>query len=165
MERKPPVMSAISVQVSPATSKAITARRPTPARRSAGGPSAAGRRIRASCSSELRRAHDLAERLVALAEEQGVPLQRALARRARGTALFFLGRFADATAALDDGSAIDDAVAAWEDPAHLLISAERAGVVCRLYSAWALWFLGFPDRALHRVEAGLHPQPKASARF
>ena len=28
-------------------------------------------------------------------------------------------------------------------------------MVCRLYSAWALWFLGFPDRALERVEAGL----------
>ena len=31
---------------------------------------------------ELQRAHDLAERLVALAEEQGTPLRRALARRA-----------------------------------------------------------------------------------
>ena len=28
-------------------------------------------------------------------------------------------------------------------------------MVCRLYSAWALWFLGFPDRALERIEAGL----------
>ena len=104
---------------------------------------------------ELQRAHDLAERLVGLAEEQGAPLRRALARRARGTTLFFLGRFADATAALDEGIAIDDAVAAWEDPADLLLYTERAGVVCRLYSAWALWFLGFPDRALERVEAGL----------
>ena len=86
---------------------------------------------------ELQRAHDLAERLVALAEEQGAPLRRALARRALGTTLFFLGRFADAMAALDEGIAIDDAVAAWEDPAHLLLYTERAGVVCRLYSAWA----------------------------
>ena len=77
---------------------------------------------------ELQRAHDLAERLVALAEEQGTPLRRALARRALGTTLFFLGRFADATAALDEGIAIDDAVAAWEDPAHLLLYTERAGV-------------------------------------
>jgi predicted ATPase len=104
---------------------------------------------------ELRRAHDLSARLAALAQEEGVPIPRALARRARGTALFYLGRFADATAALDDGIAIDDTVAAWEDPAHLLLYTERAGVVCRLYSAWALWFLGFPDRALERVEAGL----------
>jgi tetratricopeptide (TPR) repeat protein len=94
---------------------------------------------------EPERVYDLAERLVVLAEEQGAPLRRALARRARGTALFLLGRFADATAALDEGIAIDDAVAAWEDPAHLLLYTERAGVVCRLYSAWTLWFLGYPD--------------------
>jgi class 3 adenylate cyclase/predicted ATPase len=104
---------------------------------------------------ELQRAHDLAERLVVLGKEQGAPLRRALSRRALGTTLYFLGRFAESTAALDEGIAIDDAVAAWEDPAHLLLYTERAGVVCRLYSAWALWFLGFPDRALERVEAGL----------
>jgi hypothetical protein len=103
---------------------------------------------------ELQRAHGLAERLVVLAEEQAVPLRRALAQRVLGTTLFFLGRFADATAALDEGVAIDDAVATWEDPAHFLPT-ERAGVVCRLYSAWVLWFQGFPDRALARVETGL----------
>jgi hypothetical protein len=38
---------------------------------------------------ELRQAHDLAQRLVVLAEEQGTPVHRALARRARGTAFVF----------------------------------------------------------------------------
>ena len=104
---------------------------------------------------ELQRAHDLSARLVTLAEEQGTPVRRALARRARGTTLVLLGRFADAEAALKEGIAIDDAVAEWEDPAHLLLYTERAGVVCRLHSAWAFWFLGFPDRALDSIEAGL----------
>ena len=104
---------------------------------------------------ELRLAHDLSARLVALAEEQGEPICRALARRALGTSLFSLGQFADATAALDEGVAIDDAVAGWDDPAHLLLYTERAGVACRLFSARVLWFLGFPDRALETVEAGL----------
>ena len=105
---------------------------------------------------EYRRAHDLAERLVALADEQGVPLRRALARRARGTVLFFLGRFADAAAALDEGIAIDDAVGAWEERrADLLLHTERAAVACRLYSAETLWFLGFPDGARERIEGGL----------
>jgi predicted ATPase len=45
---------------------------------------------------ELQRAFDLAERLIVLAEEQGELLRRALARRARGTTLLLLGRFADA---------------------------------------------------------------------
>jgi class 3 adenylate cyclase/predicted ATPase len=104
---------------------------------------------------ELQRAYDLAVRLVALAEEQGAPLRRALARRALGTSLFYFGRFAEAASELNQGIAIDDAVAAWEDPAHLLLYTERAAVVSRLYSAWALWFLGFPDRALNMMEAGL----------
>jgi hypothetical protein len=43
----------------------------------------------------------------------------------------------------------------WEDPAHLLLYTERAGVVCRLYSAWALWYLGFPDGARQKIEDGL----------
>jgi class 3 adenylate cyclase/predicted ATPase len=104
---------------------------------------------------ELQRAHDLAERLVVLADTQGAPLRRALARRALGTALFFLGRFADATAALDEGIAIDDAVAGWEDyRSDLVLYTERASVAGRLYSAWALWFLGFPDRAVGTMEAG-----------
>jgi class 3 adenylate cyclase/predicted ATPase len=104
---------------------------------------------------ELQRARDLAERLVTLAEEQGTPIHRALARRARGATLFYLGHFGDAAAAVSEGIAIDDAIADWGDPAHLLLYTERAGVVCRLYSAWALWYLGFPDRALQEVEAGI----------
>jgi class 3 adenylate cyclase/predicted ATPase len=103
---------------------------------------------------ELRRAHELAERLVVLAEEQGVPLRRALARRALGSTLYVLGRFGDAAPILDEGIAIDNA--AWQDyRADLLLHTEHAGVVCRMYSAWTLWFRGFPDRALTTMEAAL----------
>jgi predicted ATPase len=105
---------------------------------------------------ELQQAHELSERLVILAEEQGPPLHRALARRALGPTLFYLGRFADAAAVLDEGIAIDDAVESLDgDRANLLLHTERAGVSCRLLSGRALWFLGFPDRALRMVEAGL----------
>ena len=103
---------------------------------------------------ELRQVYELAERLVVLGDEQGTPVRRALARRTQGTALFLLGRFADATAPLNEAISMDDAVGAWEDPAHLLLYTERAGVVCRLYSAWNLWFLGFPDRALEWSKPG-----------
>jgi tetratricopeptide (TPR) repeat protein len=103
---------------------------------------------------ELQRAHDLAAQLVALADKQE-EIRRALARRALGATLFFLGRFADASRELNEGIAIDDAVAAWENPAHILLYTDRAGVACRLYSAWALWFCGFPDAAVERMEAGL----------
>jgi predicted ATPase len=104
---------------------------------------------------ELTRAHDLAERLVGLAEEEGRPIHRALAKRALGTTLFFLGRLTDASRELDAAIAIDDAVGAWEDPAHVVRYTERAGVVCRLYSAPIAWLLGFPDRALESTETAL----------
>ena len=105
---------------------------------------------------ELQQAHELSERLVQLAEEEGTPLHRALAQRALGATLYYLGRFADAAAVLDEGIAIDDAVSALDGHrADLLLHTERAGVVCRLLSGRALWFLGFPDRALERIEAGL----------
>jgi class 3 adenylate cyclase/predicted ATPase len=105
---------------------------------------------------ELQQAHDLSERLAKFAEEQGAPLHRALARRALGPALFYLGRFGDAAAVLDEATVIDDAVAALGGRrADLLLHTESAGVSCRLLSGRALWFLGFPDRALKRVEAGL----------
>jgi tetratricopeptide (TPR) repeat protein len=80
---------------------------------------------------ELQQAHDLADRLVVLADEQEAPLRRALARRARGATMLYLGRFADALMVLDEGIATDDAIGAWEDPAHLLLYTERAGVICR----------------------------------
>jgi class 3 adenylate cyclase/predicted ATPase len=103
---------------------------------------------------EYQRAYDLAVRLVMLADEQE-ETRRALARRALGATLFFFGRLADAAKAVNEGIAIDDAVAAWKNPAHLLLYTERAGVACRLYSAWTLWYLGFPDAALQKVETGL----------
>jgi predicted ATPase len=103
---------------------------------------------------EYQRAYDLATQLVMLADEQE-DTRRALARRAVAASLFFLGRFADAANAANEGITIDDALATREDSAHLLLYTDSAAVVCRLYSAWTLWYLGFPDSALQKVEAGL----------
>ena len=105
---------------------------------------------------KYQRAQDLAERLVVLAEEEGGPLRRAVARRALGSTLFFLGRFADAAAAVNEGIAIDDAIKAVDDHRiDLLQHTERAGVVCRQYSSWILWLFGFPDGALEAMEVAL----------
>jgi predicted ATPase len=103
---------------------------------------------------ELQRAHDLAASLVKIAEEQD-DIRRGLARRALAGTKFFLGQFTDAAATANEAIAIDDAVAAWDDPAPLVLYYERAAVVGRLYLAWTLWYLGFPDSALQTVEAGL----------
>jgi class 3 adenylate cyclase/predicted ATPase len=119
---------------------------------------------------QLQRAQELSERLVALADAQEIPLHRALARRTLGTSLFFLGRFTDAATVLNKGIEIDDAIAAWEDRAHVLLYTERASVGCRMNSARILWLFGFSDRASDVMEAALalcqripHPYSLASA--
>src|SRR5262245_29267362 len=80
---------------------------------------------------ELQRAHDLAASLVKIAEEQD-DIRRGLARRALAGTKFFLSQFADAAATANEAVAIDDAVAAWEDPASLVLYNERPAVVGRL---------------------------------
>jgi len=105
---------------------------------------------------ELRRAHDLAERLVVLAEEEGQPLRRAHAHRALGPTLFYLGRLIEASEQVDRGVALESAVEGLDDHlAHARLHGEHPGVICRGYSAWSLWFRGFPDRALETVGAML----------
>jgi class 3 adenylate cyclase/predicted ATPase len=105
---------------------------------------------------EMQRAHDLAVRISAQAEEHQGPLQRALAHRAFGTTLFFLGRFAESLDETDRAIAIDDALdGADSDRTHLFLYGERPGLISRLYAGWASWFLGFPDRAVARFDDAL----------
>jgi predicted ATPase len=99
---------------------------------------------------QLQKALDLSDRISARAEE---PLQHALSHRARGSTLFFLGRFAEALVETDQAIAIDDALkAADNERTHLFLYGERPGIQSRLYAGWALWFLGFPDRAAARFD-------------
>jgi hypothetical protein len=89
-----------------------------------------------------------------------------VARRALGSTLFFLGRFADASREVNEGIAIDDAIGAMDDHrSDLLLHTERAGVVCRQYSAWTDWILGFPDRALKTMQVTLALSQRLSHPF
>jgi class 3 adenylate cyclase/predicted ATPase len=105
---------------------------------------------------EFRRAHDLAERLVVLADEERALLRRAHACRALGSTLFFIGRLADAFQQFGRGIKLDGAVEdLGQHRAHALLHGEHPGVFCRMYQAWALWHLGYPDQALEMVNSAL----------
>jgi predicted ATPase len=105
---------------------------------------------------ELLTGGDLAERLVVLAEEQGALLHRALAHRALGSTLFFLGRLGEAREQLDQAIAIDEAAAASGNRrAYISLYSDSPGVIGRLHLSCIQWLLGFPDRALATLEAGL----------
>ena len=117
---------------------------------------------------QLKRALDLADRISARAEG---PLQRALAHRARGSTLFFLGRFAEALDETGQAIVIDDALEGGDNErTHLFLYGERPGIQSRLYAGWALWFLGFPDRAAAHFDTAIalaeklaHPHTLAMA--
>jgi predicted ATPase len=105
---------------------------------------------------QLQRVQALAVRIAALAEERKGPVEKALAHRALASTRFFLGHFSEALDEADRAIAIDDAmVASGSDGAHLFLYGERPGIVSRLYSGWALWFLGFADRAVGRFDEAL----------
>src|SRR5262249_30435226 len=36
--------------------------------------------------------------------------------------------------------------------AHVFLYGEDSGVVCHSHAAWTLWFLGYPDQALARID-------------
>jgi tetratricopeptide (TPR) repeat protein len=105
---------------------------------------------------EMQRAHDLAVRISAQAAAHEGPLHHALAHRALGSTLFFLGRFAESLDETDQAVAIDDALEGSDgERTQLFLYGERPGIIARLYGGWALWFLGFPDRAVARFDAAI----------
>jgi class 3 adenylate cyclase/predicted ATPase len=105
---------------------------------------------------ELQRTQALAVRIAALADDRKGPLETALAHRAIASTQFFLGNFAQALDEADQAIAIADSMEASDSGrANLFLYGERPGIVSRLYSGWALWFLGFADRAVGRFDEAL----------
>jgi len=101
---------------------------------------------------ELQTARELAEQCVRLARNAQVPGLLTTAYFTLGMVLFYLGEGAAAQAALEQGSK-------WYDPQDHGFLASRygqdPGVICLAYGALALWFLGYPDRALRTLHDAL----------
>jgi len=92
----------------------------------------------------LGEAHILAEQLRDAAKNTDNPMQRVLAQQAIGFTLFAHGKFDAAHAELERGlSMCESNEGAYVDP-----SAQDPRVHMRCYDGLALWFLGYPDRAL-----------------
>jgi predicted ATPase len=95
--------------------------------------------------AEYQTAHALGEQLLTLAQQAQDPAMLGVAHRPLGSTLFFLGTPASAQIHFAQGIAL-------YDPTHHRPSAflygEDAGVTCRSYAAWTLWYLGYPDQGL-----------------
>jgi predicted ATPase len=92
----------------------------------------------------LLKAQELSAELVALADAQGDDTRRALAHRAQGGSLFYRGEFESAWESLRQQIDLWDVDKA---RAEILVYGEDPSVLCRVYGAYVLWFLGYPDKS------------------
>jgi predicted ATPase len=104
-------------------------------------------------AGEYQTAHGLAEQLLSLAHRQQAPTSRLLAAHYYlGMTSFFLGELAVSR------EHTEQAIALYDPQIHnpqVSGAAQDLGVDCRVYAAIALWFLGYPDQALKRIQEAL----------
>jgi DNA-binding SARP family transcriptional activator/predicted ATPase len=97
-------------------------------------------------------ARDIAEQLIALAEQEDEPSFFLQAHEALGSTLFYLGELSKARAHLEKGIELYDAE---QHQAHAFLYGQDPGVACMSYLALTLWSLGFPDQAMKWKEESI----------
>ena len=101
---------------------------------------------------DLKRAHALGEELLGLFEQQREPVVYVEGHYVLGVACFWLGRFEESRAHLEQ------ALASY-DPrlrhTHISLYAQDPKAVCLCRLAWTLWYLGCPGPAIARLDEAL----------
>src|SRR5262249_31590924 len=92
-------------------------------------------------------ARALGEQLLTLAQQAQDSALLLAAHRALGMTLFYSGAVATAHTHCVQGMTLYDPQ---QHRTMALIHGENAGVICRSYTAWTLWLLGYPDQARTR---------------
>jgi predicted ATPase len=102
---------------------------------------------------ELQTARALGEQLLTLGQQtqDSTPMLPA-AHRALGSTLFFLGAVATAHTHFAQGIALYDPK---QHRASAFLHGEDAGVACRSYAAWTLWYLGYPAQGRRQMDEAL----------
>jgi predicted ATPase len=103
---------------------------------------------------ELPRVREVAEHLSRLADTTGDTATRLGAYNVSGVALFYGGDFAPALDSLERGMAVYDPERHGATRSSVR-TGDEVGVSCWLHAAWALWMLGYPDRAATRMRQAL----------
>jgi class 3 adenylate cyclase/predicted ATPase len=110
----------------------------------------------------LPEVQELSAELLSLVDSQGDKTRRALALRAQGCTLFFRGELELA------GESFGRAIELWdvdEASSKTFVFGEDPSVLCRAYSSWLLWFLGFPDRSSASIGKALAEAERLSNPF
>ncbi len=103
--------------------------------------------------AECKTARELAEHLLTLAESLRDLAFMLYAHDALGQTLYSMGEFTPARAHMEQG------ITLYDPQRHrslaFLYGEEDAGVACQGFAAMTLWFLGYPDQALGRMDGAL----------
>jgi predicted ATPase/DNA-binding winged helix-turn-helix (wHTH) protein len=101
---------------------------------------------------KLHTAWELSEQLLRLARDTQDPALLLEAHVAGGLTAVCRGEFATALELLEQGSTL---YSTEQHSAHAFVYGQDPGMVCLSWAAWALWFLGYPDRAQQKCRAAL----------
>jgi len=103
---------------------------------------------------ELRKAHQLSERLLQLAQGQHEPELFLYEHSALGNTFYWMGKFAHARENLEIAISV-----VYDPERHTPLTSRYFGVdakaSCLSYAAFTLWQLGYPDQALKKVHAAV----------
>jgi class 3 adenylate cyclase/predicted ATPase len=104
--------------------------------------------------AEYQMAHALGEHLLTLAQQAQDAAMLVAAHATLGPTLYHLGAVASAHTHLAQGIALYDPQQ-YRASAVLYDDGEDAGVYCHSFSAWALWYLGYPDQGLAQSQEAM----------
>jgi class 3 adenylate cyclase/predicted ATPase len=102
--------------------------------------------------AELQTAQALGEQLLSLVQQAQDSAMLVAAHRALGVTLYHRGEVVSAHTHFTQGIALYDAQ---QHRAAAFLYGDDAGVICHSYSAWTLWYLGYPDQGLVRSHEAL----------
>ncbi|MBI3301053.1 MAG: AAA family ATPase, partial [Deltaproteobacteria bacterium] len=117
--------------------------------------------------AELQKARELGEQLLSLAQRVQDPALLLGAHYALADTFVPMGELVLAREHAEQGIALYDPR---QHHSLVFLYGDEPGVVCLLWAAWALWYLGYPDQALGRIHQALtlahelsHPHSLATA--
>ncbi len=101
---------------------------------------------------QLRTAHDLGERLLALAQSIQELAHLSRAHMMYAETLYSLGKFTQAREHCEEGIAVYDPE---QRRSHAFLYGNDTGIGCQIFGALPLWHLGYHDQALKRAREAL----------